>query len=246
MEDKDFWNKKKAMCNLLQLIGVTLGDDIIQPIDDFISSRVTKESSLKDKCAGLVILGSIIKGPSTDRFSEILSPSLLKIILGFYEDESERLKEITSWFFLQLGQYHQKSIINRNVYPILVNKIEDALQKGSAEVAYYSALLVKIISKIPRCDEDETKEMIESSYSKLIYSSNHCAYRMQPSPLSSKNSIHKINIASFEALCSLFESPPSEIPKFMREYIYKFHETLKETCKVSNLNPTFKEIQSLL
>ncbi|ORY86291.1 karyopherin Kap95 [Protomyces lactucae-debilis] len=123
--EEDDWNVAMGAANCLQLFAQCAEGVIVQPVLQFIESKVSS-SNWKEREAAVMAFGSILEGPEPEMLKPLVA-QVLSVLLNMMKDENLQVKDTTAW---TLGRISDLVIgaVTVEVLPNIVGALLDGLR----------------------------------------------------------------------------------------------------------------------
>ena len=214
--DEDEWDMNKACASVLSVLTQLTEDKAIDPALVYIENNI-KKTEWQLRKASLMVIGSILEGPSSIKIAPIakIVPTVLELLL---QDNNQLVKQSAAWALSKIAQ-HQYKIIAQ---PIYFNQILPALLSSldlSPKIACHSCwTLVNLIEK-----SSEIKlfklGIFEHVFTKLL----HSAHRQD-----ALHAEHNLQLAAYSALSTLIEKAPDDCTAYIEQHIPAFINLLAQ------------------
>ncbi|XP_058095845.1 importin subunit beta-1-like isoform X1 [Magnolia sinica] len=110
-QDEGAWNLAMAGGTCLCLVGRTVRDDIVPLVMPFIEENITKPD-WRQREAATYAFGSILEGPSPDKFAPIVNVALSFMLTALTNDPNNHVKDTTAWTLGRIFEFiHDSSIV---------------------------------------------------------------------------------------------------------------------------------------
>jgi len=103
MVDSEWGVSTSAAC-CLRIMATLLWDEIVDPVINYAGSKISEDNNPKDIYVGLLSLGTIVVGPSTDFISQKYSLAI-DVLLKLLQNRSKKIWETTAWLLNLLANY---------------------------------------------------------------------------------------------------------------------------------------------
>lgn len=215
--EEEEWDINKACASVLCVLTQLAEDKVMDLALNYISNNIQK-SEWQLRQSSLMVIGSILEGPSNMKISPIgkLVPEILKLM----KDPHPLVMQSAAWALSKIAQ-HQYKLITQPVHfnPILSALLESLTQ--SPKIACHSCwTLVNLIEKSSEIRLFKLG-IFEPVFLKLVNSA-HRPDSMHPE--------HNLQLAAYSALSTLVEKAPDDCVPQIQQHILSFIRLLKENA----------------
>ena len=102
-DDEDDWTRAMAAGACLELMARDIGDPIIQPVANFVESRI-RDPQWQNREAAVMAFGSILDGPETTKLASLVTQAFGELISMLSNDESVKVRETVAWTFTKITE----------------------------------------------------------------------------------------------------------------------------------------------
>ena len=90
------WTVSRASAQLLQEVSKVLRDEVLQSTLEFAGPKLNSQS-WQDNHVGMITLGSVMEGPSSEALQRNLAPAYATIFQMWDSSPSSRVRQSTAW-----------------------------------------------------------------------------------------------------------------------------------------------------
>ena len=220
--DDDEWDVNKACASVLNVLIQITEDKVMDNALYYITTNLQKpEWQLRQ--SSLMVIGSILEGPSTMKIAPIAKT--IPTIISLLQDQNLIVKQSAAWALSKIAQYQYKLVTQ----PTYFNQILPALLHSltqSPKIACHSCwTLVNLIEK-----SNEIKLFKLGVFEHVFTALINSAHRPDSIHLE-----HNLQLAAYSALSTLIEKSADDCIPLIEQHITNFIVLLKQ-YSASNTN----------
>lgn len=110
----------------LAAVALVIGNDIIEPVINFVSQNIS-DQDWKKRYSALLSLGAITEGPEKLKFMNVIIPGLPNLV-AMFNDPHAKVREAIAWVMSKICEHHSDVITNIQSLPTLMPTFMNAIK----------------------------------------------------------------------------------------------------------------------